>query len=398
MQIFEKTNIGSCELKNRIIRSATFEGMADQDGYPGNEYYSLYKELSQNEIGGIITGFTYFTREGKAMHPNQAGIDDESKIPYYEKITSEVHKNGSKIFMQIAHTGRQTLRKSTGFHPLGVTVKRSNYFRDTPQMLKTNEVYHLAKLFGKAALYAKKSGFDGIQLHAAHGYLIHQFISPHINTRRDEFGILPELGIGTYFFELVIDSVRNSCGEKFPLLVKISCGEDLGRKFTDHHFINLVRFLERKNIAAAEVSYGTMDYALNIFRGDIPLELVLKYNPVYKTKSPIKRFIFKSFALPAIRRKIKAFTPMYNLEYASLTKKHSNLKVISVGGFRTYEEINYALQNNHTDFVSMCRPFIREPDFVKKIFYDFTYSSTCTNCNRCAIMCDSTYSTRCFAE
>ena len=398
MEVFEKTYIGNCGLKNRIIRSATFEGMADENGYPGNDYYSLYKKLSQNDIGGIITGFTYISREGKAMHPKQAGIDDESKIPYYKKITSEVHKNGSKIFMQIAHTGRQTIKQITGYQPLGVTGKRSLYFREVPRMLNAIEIYELAGLFGRSAKYAQESGFDGVQLHAAHGYLIHQFISPHINTRKDEFGILPESGIGTYFPELVIDSVRKSCGESFPLLVKISSGEDYGRKFTDNQFINLVKFLDKKNIDALEISYGTMDYALNIFRGDVPVEWILKYNPIYRTDSAIKRFLMKSLIIPLACRKNKPFTPMYNLEYASLAKKHSSMKIICVGGFRSYREINYAIQHNYIDFVSLCRPLIHEPDFVKRIHSDHNYSSACTNCNKCAIMCDSKFSTRCYTN
>ena len=94
MELFEKANIGTCELSNRIIRSATFEGMCDENGVPTETYLSFYKELSKNQIGGIITGFTYISNEGKAMQPGQAGIYSEKLIPHYKKVSSEVHKHG----------------------------------------------------------------------------------------------------------------------------------------------------------------------------------------------------------------------------------------------------------------------------------------------------------------
>ncbi len=396
MEVFEKAYIGNCEMNNRIIRSATFEGMCDPEGYPGEAYFNLYKELSRNEIGGIITGFTYISKEGKAMQPGQAGIDDDSKIPYFKKVTSEVHQNGSRIFLQVAHTGRQTRTANTGLQPVGCTSKRSFYFKDKPRMLSTNEVYTIAEKFGNAALYAQKAGFDGVQVHAAHGYLIHQFILPHINTRKDEFGIDRITGIGTRFFELVIDSIRKKCGPEYPLLVKISWGDDLAHKFNSRQYISLIKFLEREKVDAVEVSYGTMDHALNIFRGDIPLEWILKHNPVYRCNSSFRRHLWQRFIYPVYKRKLIPFTPMYNLHYASLAKQFSDLKIISVGGFRSLREMEYAVRGKYSDFVSLCRPFIRDPDFVKKIMNNHNYISTCKNCNRCAVMCDSTFHTRCY--
>ena len=106
MEIFAKASIGNCILKNRIIRSGTYEGMCDDKGFPGAQYYSLYETLAKNDIGGIITGFAYISKEGKAMQSGQAGIDERAKIQYYKKLTDIVHHHNSKIFLQIAHTGR----------------------------------------------------------------------------------------------------------------------------------------------------------------------------------------------------------------------------------------------------------------------------------------------------
>lgn len=263
-------------------------------------------------------------------------------------------------------------------------------------MLNTQEVYSLAEKFSEAALYAKKAGFDGVQVHAAHGYLIHQFILPHINTRKDEFGIDRASGIGTRFFELVIDSIRKKCNPEYPLLVKISRGDDLSSRFGSRQYSSLIRFLERKKVDAVEVSYGTMDHALNIFRGDVPLEWILKYNPVYRCNSSFRRYLWRRFIYPVYKRKLIPFTPMYNLHYAHLAKKISDLKIISVGGFRSLREMQHTIQNEFCDFVGLSRPFIREPDFVRKIMIVPNYISTCNNCNRCAIMCDSTFHTKCY--
>ena len=199
MQLFEPATLGPCQLKNRLIRSATFEGMADPQGHPLLEYRKLYKELASGGVGGIITGFAYISPEGKAMQPGQVGIDREEMVEYFLPVTDEVHQYDCKIFMQLAHTGRQTRKKETGEDIWGASTKQSLYFGGSPRELSTEQVHSLVKRFAKAALYAKAAGFDGVQVHAAHGYLIHQFLLPSVNNRNDEFGIDAQSGIGMKF-------------------------------------------------------------------------------------------------------------------------------------------------------------------------------------------------------
>ena len=396
MEVFEKANIGKCELSNRIIRSATFEGMCDDNGIPSKNYLSFYKELSKNRIGGIITGFTYISNEGKAMQPGQAGIYSEKLIPHFKKVSSEVHKYGSKLFLQLAHAGRQTRKKETKEEVVGVSNKRSPYFKGKPKKLSINEIYQIIEKFGNSAHYAQKAGFDGVQLHAAHGYLIHQFILPRINNRHDQFGKDHNTHIGTKFLDLIIDNIRHKCGDVFPILVKISGSDDYSQKFTNKQFINLIKFLNSKEVSAIEVSYGTMDYALNIFRGDMPIDLILLKNKVLKSNNTILNHVRKICIFPLLKKKLIPFTPMYNLKYATLAKQYSHIPIISVGGFRNREEIEYAIRNKGLDFISLCRPFICEPDFVLKIASNANYSSKCKNCNYCAIMCDTDNVTQCY--
>ncbi|MCF8371383.1 MAG: NADH:flavin oxidoreductase [Bacteroidales bacterium] len=396
MEIFEKAYIGSCELKNRTIRSATFEGMCDANGFPGESYYALYDELSKNNIGGIITGFAFISEEGKAIQPGQAGIYSEDFIKPFKKVTAKVHENGSKIFMQLAHTGRQTRSKEINRIVVGASQKKSPYFREKPKQLSKTEIVEIIEKFGNSANFAKQAGFDGVQIHAAHGYLVHQFLLPGINNRKDEFGIDTKRGLGLKFLDLVIDKIREKCGEDFPILIKISGSDDYKRKFSSSQFSNLIMFLDLKKIAAIEISYGTMDHALNIFRGDVPVNLILKYNKVYKVDNKIAKWFLKSLVFPFFKTKLQPFTPMYNLQYAEIAKQLTTIPIISVGGFREKSEIEYAIKEKNVDFVSLSRPFIAEPDFALKLSRNGNYKSKCINCNYCAIMCDSKFSTKCY--
>ena len=397
MDIFSPAKLANLTLQNRIIRSATFEGMADENGFVTERYIKFYDELSKQNIGAIICGFSFISPDGRAMQPGQIGVDAPDKIPLLQKLTHAVHRNNGVLIMQLAHAGRQTLESITHKKTVSSSAVRSIYFNQKPKELSIKEIEIIVEQYGNAALYCKQAGFDGIQLHAAHGYLIHQFITPAINRRRDIYGIDNKKGVGTQFLKEIIDNIRQKCGAAYPILLKVSGSDDLHPKFTPLQFINLVKFLHQQPIDAIEISYGTMDYAINIFRGDIPVKTILKHNPIYKTENRVAKLLWKSFVLPFLKYKIKPYSPAYNLHFAQLAKEHTTKPIISVGGFRNRDEMVMALQNK-IEFVSLSRPFICEPDFVKKIEKEPNHQSKCTNCNICAIMCDTKYETHCYSS
>jgi 2,4-dienoyl-CoA reductase-like NADH-dependent reductase (Old Yellow Enzyme family) len=396
MEIFEEAFIGQIKLKNRIIRSATFEGAADEDGLPTDAYYRIYKQLASHDVAAVITGFAYIDWNGKAMHPGQAGCDSLEKINSFSVITDMLHEHDCKAFLQIAHTGRQTLRSVTGGQPVGVSSLKSTYFNETPHVLSTSEIYEIIDCFGNSALIAQKAGFDGIQLHAAHGYLIHQFLLSSVNNRNDEFKPDPVTNIGTFFLQRIIEKIRDKCGNDFPILIKISASVDYKESFSQLQYLNLIDFLDRMKVSAIEISYGTMDAPFNIFRGDFPGDCILAENGIYKHKSFLFKWFARNFIFPGMKKQFIPLQPMYNLPYAILAREKTNIPIIVVGGFRNGSQISHAIHDCRIDFVSLCRPFIAEPNFVLKLKNNPLYESICTSCNQCAVMCDSSHPTRCY--
>lgn len=359
-----------------IIRSATFEGMADENGFPTADYLKYYQMLSRH-VKTIITGFMYTSQTGRAMHSGQAGMDSYAKAAAFLPVTEAVHKNGARIIAQIAHVGRQTTRGDA----VGVSMKASAYFGIVPRVLSTVEIKEIVTEFARSAAYAKEAGFDGVQLHCAHGYLIHQFLLTSLNDRTDIYGE-PER-----FLTEVVNAVRRECGDEFPIWVKISADVDI-QKYSEANFVKLIRILDNLKVDAIEVSRGTMDYALNIFRGGVPLRTVLRHNPVYGSKS----LLFKLFVLPFVRLKMKGFKPCYNLKYAILASCCTDTAIICVGGFRSRQEI----MESGMAHVSLCRPFICEPDLIAKMAAEPAWQSRCTNCNICAVMVDTDKPLRCY--
>ena len=222
--LFEETTINGMTMRNRFVRSATWEGMCDPDGRPSGKLLNCYRDLAQGGIGLIISGFAFVRTEGK-QSPGKMGIYSDDFADDYTKLTDAVHDAGGQIAIQLVHAGGQTNTKIAGRQPLAPSSVQVAQFPEIPVELTQDEIHEIITAFGDASRRAKAWGFDAVQLHGAHGYLINQFLSPLTNRRTDEYGGNRE-NRGRFLLE-VYRKIRETVGADYPVLIKLNAADNL---------------------------------------------------------------------------------------------------------------------------------------------------------------------------
>lgn len=220
--LFDKTSFENLTLKNRFVRSATWENMADKKGHLTERLFKVYEDLAKAEVGTIITGFAFVT-EDEQPNAGMMGIYDDSFIEEYKKLTDKVHEFGTQIIMQIVYGGSQTtfnLGERTILGPSAVSHVSCGV---TPKEATQDEIKDLIKHFAAAAHRAQQAGFDGVQLHAAHGYLYSQFLNPYYNKRRDQYGGSIE-NRARIIFE-TLEAIQDKVGKDYPVTIKINSSD-----------------------------------------------------------------------------------------------------------------------------------------------------------------------------
>ena len=381
-QIFSPLKISSIRLKNRIIRSATHEGLADENGFPVEKLKRKYIQLAKGEAGAIITGYAGVKKDGKSSLYRMLMMDFKEKAEAFKEIINAVHEYDTPIILQLAHCGRQTRKNITGYRPVAPSAIRDKFFNEeVPDELSENDIYKIIERFVNAICFAKNTGFDGVQLHAAHGYLLAQFLSPYTNRRKDMWG-----GNTENRFR-IIKEILNQAEEKvnnYPVLIKLNAYDGRDEGMTIEEAVKIAKLLEQNRCTAIEVSCGTVEDNFFTTRcNKIPVKAILKYT--YKFKKllfPVKAFIklFINIAIPPVK-------PLknYNVEAAKVIKENVSIPVIVVGGITSIKDIKDIILNNKADIVSMCRPFIIEPNIVKKFKEEKQAQSKCIHCNYCLI-------------
>ncbi|HUH65149.1 MAG TPA: NADH:flavin oxidoreductase [Syntrophales bacterium] len=345
--IFEETAIKGMTLSNRLIRSATWEGMCDENGRPGDKLINLYRSLTRGGIGLIITSYAYIRPEGKGL-PGQMGIYTDAFAEPFQQMARSVHDAGGRIAVQIVHCGGQTDTKTAGRKPLAPSAVNAAQYPEMPEELTKDEIGNIVTAFGNAAGRAKTWGFDAVQLHAAHGFLINQFLSPLTNRRSDEFGGAVENR--TRFLLEVYRKVRETVGPDYPLLIKINASDFIEGGLMIEDAIYASRKIAEAGIDAIEVSAGT---------------------PASGSKGP---------ARPKIT---KPEREAYNLDMARRIKAAVNCPVIVVGGFRSYEVVEKAIRDDGMDYVALARPLIWEPSLANRWLQGDRRPAKCISCNSC---------------
>jgi 2,4-dienoyl-CoA reductase-like NADH-dependent reductase (Old Yellow Enzyme family) len=384
-ETFEHASLAGIRLKNRIIRSATHEGMADEKGFPTEKLTKLYVRLAKGDVGAIITGYAAVQANGKSSLLAMTMIDNDDSISAYRKMTDAVHECGTPIIMQIAHCGRQTRVKSTGFPTVAPSALRDGFFsEDTPKELSEEEIYEIIHNFASAIVRTQEAGFDGVQLHVAHGYLLSEFLSDYSNRRRDRWGgsTVNKYRIIGEIFKRAKEQVGG-----YPILVKMNAYDGRNSGMRIEEAVRIAQMLEESGCAAIEVSCGVAEDGVYAMRGErLPVEAALNYTFKYKN---LPGFI-KAIAKPILGTVMKQPKPLlkFNLDAAIQIRTAVSIPVIVVGGLNSIDEIDGIIGNHNIDFVSMSRPFIIEPDIVSKFHKGLQAKSKCIMCNYCAVIAE----------
>ncbi|BAH08093.1 FAD-dependent oxidoreductase [Clostridium kluyveri] len=259
--LFKIGKIGSLEIKNRIVMEPMGNFYANEDGTVSEKDIAFYGERAKGGVGLIITEVVSVNGENGRANSHNLFLSKDMHIPGYKKLVEEIHKYDSKIFVEIYHPGRQGISAVNGNKPmLAPSAIECKCAHQPVRAMTTEEAEELVQDFINAAVRAKKAGIDGVELHAAHGYLINQFLSPYTNKRSDKYGGSFENRIR--FLEEIILGIREKCGKEYPLIVRLSVDEFLrfanieekGIELKDG--VEIVKYLEKLGIDAIDVSAG----------------------------------------------------------------------------------------------------------------------------------------------
>lgn len=348
MKLFSPFEIKSIKMPNRIVRSATFEKMADEDGFVTDRLINLYLDLVRGGVGLIITGNVLVHISGRSA-PKMLCIHNDFYIEGLKKLTKAIHDEGGKIVIQLNHGGRQCASIFLyGAQPVAPSAVYEPVYKVTPKELTQEEIWEIIESFGKAARRAKESGFDGIQIHGAHGYLINQFLSPYTNRRNDYWGGDEERRF--HFLEEVYNSIRENVGYDYPVLIKLNACDFIKGGLTLSESLRIAKRLENLGIDAIEVSGG-----------------IVESKP---EERPVR---------PKIDSKEKE---AYFREFSREFKKTLKVPIMLVGGIRSRTTAEDILEKNDADLISLSRPLIREPDLPKK-WQKGKDTADCIYCNGC---------------
>lgn len=342
--LFTPSRIGNLELPNRLVRSATAEHMADSNGWPLPQLKQLYAELARGGVGLIITGHTYVHPSGRAQ-PEMTGIYSDDLIPPLAELTDAVHNEGGRIAVQINHGGMQC--KELESETIAPSAVSAPFLNQPARGMTTDEIDLLIDAYAQAARRAQEAGFDAVQVHAAHGYLISEFLSPFVNRRTDEWG--GDTDGRMRFLRVVCQAVREQVGPDYPVFTKLGMMDGVEGGLTPEAGVQIVAALEEMGLDALEISGGVEgNQKMNVRPGIVAGEDEAYFRP--------------------LAREARAAT---------------QLPIILVGGFRSRQVMEEVLDVGDADFISLCRPFICETDLPNRMRLGGQEESACISANYC---------------
>ena len=360
--LFQPGTIGNLEIRNRFVRSATGESLADENGFILDGFRDLHVTLARFGVGLLITGHIYVHRRG--MHTTgMTGLDRDDHVGPLKRLTEAVHAEGARIFAELSHTGEKNM--VAGVEPLAPSATQNPRTNKVAKAATEEEIREVIDCFHNAARRAKEAGFDGIHIHGAHGYLISQFLSPYTNRREDRWGGALE---NRQRFPLeVYQAVRGAVGDGYPVTIKLGIRDFPTGGFTLDEGVATAERLEAVGIDAIEVSSGVNDKG---WAGAWP------YAGLSRKRALEDMVLHRVFAKPVPEG--------HFLEETRRVRERVRCPVLAVGGLRTVETMESVIRQGTADFVSLSRPFVREPDLVRKIEQGKRGAVECVSCNICS--------------
>lgn len=344
--LFEPFSFSGLNLKNRLVRSATFEKRADEDGFVTEFLIELYEELAMGGIGLIITGNALVHPSGRSA-PQMLCAHSDIYIQGLRKLTAAVHQLGGVIALQLVHGGRQSFPILLGGDdPLAPSALYDVSTKIMPRAMTDTEIWEMVDAFADAARRARIAGFDGVQIHGAHGYLVSEFLSPHTNRRDDYWGGDEERRF--HFLEEVYKAIRKEVGEDYPLMIKMNADDLIKGGLKVEEAARAAMRLEELGIDAIEVSGGMYESDEKTAKPDIT--------------SPDEEAYFR--------------------DAGKVFKERLSVPVLLVGGIRSRSVMEEVLQKGEADLISLARPLIREPDLPNKL-REGKAKADCISCNGC---------------
>lgn len=344
-ELFHKGTIASLEIPNRMVRSATAERMATPDGHVTPRLIHLYEELARGGVGLIISGHMYVHPSGKC-HPEMTAVYDDKFLPGLTDLASAVHAAGGKVVVQINHGGMNCSEETVTELIAPSDVSTDLLPRPAREMTE-EEILQIIGAYGQAARRVKEAGFDGVQIHGAHGYLVNQFLSPLINRRGDRWG--GDLEKRMQFLRDVSSEIREQVGPHYPVLIKLGMmdGKEGGLSLEDG--VQIVSALEKMGVDGIEISGGIGgERVTNIIAG-------------------IKAGKNEAYFLP----------------WAQQARKVTKLPILLVGGMRSKAVMQQVLDGGAADFISLSRPLISETDLPERLRLGLQERSICISGNLC---------------
>ncbi|NIS60813.1 MAG: NADH:flavin oxidoreductase, partial [Proteobacteria bacterium] len=312
-------------------------------------------------------------------------------IPKYRELVNQVHENGTKIAMQIAHAGRQTTQEAIGTQPIAPSAVKDKSIFVTPREMKEEDIERVIEAFAQAARRVKESGFDAVQFHGAHGFLISQFLCPHTNRREDRWGGPMENRI--LFVREIYNRCREQVGADYPILIKISAYDNMKTGLKLDEGVVMAEMMAQMGFDGIEVSCGIGEDGGSTVRGEIPFDVVLDQWEMYKKKNPLFKFIMRRYGSKIM--KPLPFIEGYNRESARLIKSKVNVPIFLVGGMTRPEIMEEVIERGDADYTSLCRALIADANFPNKIRQGSRESSRCVHCNLC-LFYSATQPVRCY--